>query len=68
MSFFRTRKTWRQTKTRHLSEGTRVRHATFGEGEILSVRNMGGDFLYEVQFDTGVVKKLMATFAKLKKV
>ena len=51
-----------------LSEGTRVRHATFGEGEILSVRNMGGDFLYEVQFDAGVVKKLMATFAKLEQI
>ena len=50
------------------SPGTRVAHATFGEGIILSSRDMGGDVLYEVKFDTGVVKKLMATFAKLKKV
>jgi hypothetical protein len=28
---------------------------------------MGGDVLYEVKFDNGQTKKLMATFAKLKK-
>ena len=28
---------------------------------------MGGDVLYEVKFDTGITKRLMATFAKLKK-
>ena len=48
--------------------GTRVRHDMFGEGEILSSRDMGGDVLYEVRFDNGQTKKLMATFAKLKKV
>ena len=39
----------------------------FGEGVILSQRDMGGDVLYEVMFDSGEKKKLMATFAKLKK-
>ena len=48
--------------------GTRVSHDMFGEGTILSSRDMGGDVLYEVRFDNGQVKKLMATFAKLKKV
>ena len=48
--------------------GARVSHAVFGEGVILSSRDMGGDVLYEVKFDTGIVKKLMATFAKLKKI
>ena len=47
--------------------GTRVKHDMFGEGEILSSRDMGGDVLYEVRFDNGQIKKLMATFAKLKK-
>ena len=47
--------------------GTRVRHDMFGTGEILSARDMGGDVLYEVKFDNGQTKKLMATFAKLKK-
>ncbi len=48
--------------------GTRVKHDMFGEGVILSSRDMGGDVLYEVKFDNGQTKKLMATFAKLKKV
>ncbi len=49
-----------------LAPGTRVRHATFGEGQILSARDMGGDVLYEVAFEKGqVVKKLMATYARL---
>ena len=45
--------------------GTRVRHPIFGEGEILSVRPMGADLLYEVMFDKAGTKKLMATYAKL---
>ena len=48
--------------------GTRVSHTVFGDGEIISARDMGGDVLYEVKFDSGVSKKLMATFAKLKKI
>lgn len=48
--------------------GTRVKHDMFGEGTVMSSRDMGGDVLYEVKFDNGQTKKLMATFAKLKKV
>ena len=48
--------------------GTRVCHTVFGDGTIASARDMGGDVLYEVKFDSGVTKKLMATFAKLKKI
>lgn len=48
--------------------GTRVVHTIFGEGTVLSARDMGGDVLYEVQFDGGMTKKLMATFAKLKRI
>lgn len=51
-----------------LTVGDRVAHAMFGEGCILSSRDMGGDVLYEVRFDDGQTKKLMATFAKLKKI
>ena len=51
-----------------LPVGTRVSHQLFGNGVILSLREMGGDMLYEVKFDSGVVKKLMATYAKLKKI
>ncbi|MBO5906716.1 MAG: UvrD-helicase domain-containing protein [Clostridia bacterium] len=48
--------------------GTRISHAMFGEGVIASARDMGGDVLYEVNFDKAGTKKLMATFAKLKKI
>lgn len=49
-------------------EGDRVRHATFGEGEILSAKPMGADVLYEVIFDSVGTKKLMGTYARLKKI
>ncbi|MBQ8357172.1 MAG: UvrD-helicase domain-containing protein [Clostridia bacterium] len=48
--------------------GDRVRHMTFGDGLILSVTKMGADTLYEIAFDTKGTKKLMATYAKLKKI
>ena len=51
-----------------LSPGTRVSHAMFGNGVIVSAKDMGGDVLYEVNFDSGSTKKLMATFAKLTKI
>ena len=51
-----------------LEAGDRVYHATFGEGELISVKRMGADWLYEVIFDKVGTKKLMATYAKLKKI
>lgn len=50
-----------------LTPGDRVTHATFGEGEILSIKPMGADKLIEVMFDTAGTKKLMGTYAKLRK-
>ncbi len=50
------------------TEGDRVIHMTFGEGEILSAKPMGADTLYEIAFDKVGTKKLMATYAKLKKI
>lgn len=47
--------------------GTRVTHSIFGVGTIISAKDMGADILYEVKFDDGNVKKLMATFAKMKR-
>ena len=38
------------------------------EGEIFSVKPMGADMLYEIVFDKAGTKKLMASFAKLKKI
>jgi len=48
--------------------GDRIRHMTFGEGTVLSVKPMGADILYEIAFDSAGTKKLMATYAKLKKI
>ena len=50
-----------------LAVGDRVSHRMFGEGEIFSVKPMGADVLYEVVFDNAGTKKLMGSFAKLKK-
>lgn len=48
--------------------GDRVHHMLFGDGLILSVTKIGADWLYEIAFDTKGTKKLMATYAKLKKI
>ncbi len=47
--------------------GDKVKHPSFGVGEIISARPMGGDTLYEIRFGDGTVKKLMATYARLTK-
>ncbi|MBR4950306.1 MAG: UvrD-helicase domain-containing protein [Clostridia bacterium] len=47
--------------------GERVSHATFGEGMIISMTPMGNDILMEIAFPVGT-KKVMANFAKLKKI
>ncbi len=47
--------------------GDRVRHPVFGLGDVLSVKPMGTDTLYEIMFDRHGTKKLMATYAKLTK-
>lgn len=49
-------------------EGDRVSHMTFGDGDILSVKSVGADTLYEIAFEKVGTKKLMASFAKLKKI
>jgi len=47
--------------------GDKVQHKTFGEGMILSAEPMGSDVLLEIAFDKVGTKKLMAKFARLKK-
>ena len=51
-----------------LAPGTRVMHDIFNTGTVISAKDMGGDVLYTVKFDSGEEKRLMATFAKLKKI
>lgn len=50
-----------------LDEGDRVIHPVFGEGDVISVKQMGADRLYEVEFDRVGTKKLMGSYAKLRK-
>lgn len=49
------------------SSGDAVMHPAFGRGQVLSVRDMGGDALYEIAFDKVGTKKMMATYARLKR-
>ena len=51
-----------------LAPGTRVMHDIFNTGTVIAAKDMGGDVLYTVKFDSGEEKRLMATFAKLKKI
>lgn len=51
----------------HFKVGDMVTHATFGNGIIMLAREMGTDVLYEIAFDSVGTKKLMATYAKLKR-
>ena len=50
------------------SPGDRVKHITFGEGEILSVKPMGADVLYEIMFEKVGTKKIMGTYAKMARI
>lgn len=50
------------------SAGDRVSHRTFGEGLIVGATPVGNDILLEIAFDSVGTKKLMAKFAKIKKI
>ena len=47
-------------------EGDRVSHIKFGEGLVMEIKDGGRDFEVTVQFDKAGVKKMFASFAKLK--
>lgn len=54
-------------ETAAYNAGERVAHNIFGEGTILSVRKMANDAMLEIAFDKVGTKKIMANYAKLKK-
>ncbi|PKM62937.1 MAG: ATP-dependent DNA helicase PcrA [Firmicutes bacterium HGW-Firmicutes-21] len=60
--------TQEDVEQKQFSAGTKVEHAMFGTGTVMSAEKMGGDILYEIEFDSGSVKRLMGTYAKLTKV
>ena len=47
------------------SVGDRVRHRAFGDGKLVKMTPMGNDYLIEIEFDSGTVKKLMLRAAAL---
>lgn len=64
-------KTQFEVKTRSSLEyavGDIVSHIKFGEGKVLSIDQGGRDFEVTIDFDDYGVKKMFASFAKLKKV
>lgn len=65
-------KTFSTDATKQLSlaygEGDRVRHIKFGEGTVTQIVAGGRDYEVTVDFDRAGVKKMFASFAKLKKV
>ncbi len=42
--------------------GDRIKHITFGEGDIINVIPMSTDYMYEIAFDNVGTKKLMASY------
>lgn len=49
------------------SEGDRVSHIKFGEGTVLMIKDGGRDYEVTVDFDEAGIRKMFASFAKLKK-
>lgn len=55
------------TSIERFAPGDLVEHTSFGRGEVISVKEMGSDTLYEIIFEKVGTKKLMATYARLKR-
>lgn len=56
------------SQTLSYSEGDRVRHMRFGEGSVQKITPSGADFEVTVAFDNGNTRKMLSSFANLKKV
>ncbi len=56
-----------QKDTATYEAGERVSHNIFGEGTIVSVKPMANDAMLEIAFEKVGTKKIMANYAKLKK-
>lgn len=51
-----------------LGEGERVEHPVYGPGTVISIKPMASDRLLEIAFDSVGTKKVMANYARLKKI
>ena len=47
--------------------GDRVRHIRFGEGTVTAIEDGKKDYTVTVDFDTAGTKRMLASFAKLRK-
>jgi len=47
--------------------GDKVSHARFGEGTVTEMKEVGSDYQVTVAFNNDITRKMMASFAKLKK-
>ena len=56
-----------KTAVINYTAGDRVAHARFGEGVVTQMKEVGGDYQVTVAFDGDINRKMMASFAKLKK-
>lgn len=54
--------------TQSFSIGDRVHHNVFGDGTVIKAVPMSNDTMLEISFDDVGTKKIMATFAKIKKI
>ena len=57
----------KQATTERFAPGDAVTHPVFGNGMILSAKTVGPDMLYEIAFDNVGTKKMMGTYAKIKR-
>ncbi len=57
----------RGSAVERFSAGDRVAHGVFGSGTVLTVTPAGSDAVYEIAFDNAGMKKMMANYAKLKR-
>lgn len=60
--------TIRKSGTLDYGPGDRVNHMRFGNGTVKSIVDGGKDYEVTVEFDTMGIRKMFASFAKLKKV
>ena len=61
-------KTGQKKERQQFEVGDSIQHNVFGRGVILSKLDMANDTLLEIRFTVGGVKKIMANYAKLRKV
>ncbi len=54
-------------RTLDVSAGARVRHASYGEGTVLSVSGNGNNQIVEIDFDAGATKKFASAYAPIEK-